>query len=74
MDLHVLGCPEHDFTISGKCMCVCDKNFVANVAQKLEIFGIRWSQFLVDEIAQKFIYKIYITWNNKVAIWIHMAQ
>ena len=23
MDLHVLGCPEHDLTISGKCQSVC---------------------------------------------------
>ena len=23
MDLQVLGCPEHDLTISGKCLCVC---------------------------------------------------
>ena len=31
MDLHVLGCPEHDLTISGKCLSECDKNFVAIV-------------------------------------------
>ena len=39
MDLHVLGCPEHDLTIFGKCLsaclCVCDKNFVASVAREL---------------------------------------
>ena len=43
MDWHVLGCPEHDLTISGKClsvcasMClwVCDKNFAVSVAQEL---------------------------------------
>ena len=23
MDIHVLECPEHDFTISGKCLSVC---------------------------------------------------
>ena len=23
MDLHVLGCPEHDLTIFGKCVSVC---------------------------------------------------
>ena len=23
MDLHVLGCPEHDLTIFGKCLSVC---------------------------------------------------
>ena len=23
MDLPVLGCPEHDFTISGKCLSMC---------------------------------------------------
>ena len=23
MDLHVLGCPEHEFTIFRKCLCVC---------------------------------------------------
>ena len=36
MDLHVLARPEHDLTISGKCLslcvCVCDKNFVASAA------------------------------------------
>ena len=43
MNLHVLECPEHDFTISAKCLSVylfvClypwDKNFVASVAQEL---------------------------------------
>ena len=51
MDLHVLGCPEHDLTIFAKCLsvclsvclcvcmcvclCVCDKNFVASVAREL---------------------------------------
>ena len=41
MDLHVLECLEHDLTISGKCLsvslslCVCDKNFVASVAEEL---------------------------------------
>ena len=47
MDLHVLGRPEHELTISGKCLpvcvfvygcvclCVCDKNFVASIAQEL---------------------------------------
>ena len=35
IDLHVLGCSEQDLTISGICLSVCDKNFVASVAQKL---------------------------------------
>ena len=47
MDLHVLGCPEHDLTIFRKCLsvclcvcmsvclCVCDKNFVDIVSQEL---------------------------------------
>ena len=41
IDLHVLGWLKHDLTISGKCLsvcmsvCVCDKNFVASVAQEL---------------------------------------
>ena len=37
MDLHFLRSPKHDLTISGKYMpaCVCDKNFIVNVAQKL---------------------------------------
>ena len=40
LDLHVLGCPEQDLTISGKCLpvclsaCLCDKNFVASVARE----------------------------------------
>ena len=25
MDLDVLGCPEYDFTISGKCLLVCER-------------------------------------------------
>ena len=39
MDLHVLGCPEHDLAISGKymsvCVCVSDKNFVVCITEKL---------------------------------------
>ena len=45
MDLHVLECLEHNFTISGNClsvcesfsvyMCVYDKNFVASVVREL---------------------------------------
>ena len=37
MKFHALGCPEHDLTISGKCLsvCVCDKNFVSSVTQEL---------------------------------------
>ena len=46
MDLHVLGCPEHDLSISGKCLSVCNKNFVANVTQEL-IKGISWNLYLV---------------------------
>ena len=34
VDLHVLGCLEHDLTTFGK-MSVCEKNFVASVAKKL---------------------------------------
>ena len=47
MDLHVLGCPEHDLTIFGKCLCVCDKNFVANVAREL-----------MNRISRNFIFSI----------------
>ena len=41
MDLYVLGYPDHDLTVSGKCLSVrlfvrvCEKNFVAGVARKL---------------------------------------
>ena len=42
MDLSVLGCPEHDFIISGKCLSVCDKNFVASVAREL-MHRIQWN-------------------------------
>ena len=41
VDLHVLGCPEHDLTISGKCLFVClsacvyGKNSVASVTAEL---------------------------------------
>ena len=34
-DLYVLGCPEHNLTVSEKCLSVCDINFVAMVLQKL---------------------------------------
>ena len=34
MDLHVLGCLEHCLTISGKCLCMCDKNFVTCVSSR----------------------------------------
>ena len=49
MDLHVLGCPDHDLTISGKCLsvwlCVCDKNFVASVTREL-MHRISWNFIL----------------------------
>ena len=35
INLHVLGCPEHDLTIFGKCLSVCDTHFVAALEQKL---------------------------------------
>ena len=35
MNLHVLGFDEHDLTISAKCLCVRDKNFVESVAREL---------------------------------------
>ena len=43
MDLHFFGWPDHDLTISGKCLCfcldvclcVCDKNFVLTLARQL---------------------------------------
>ena len=47
MDLHVLGCPEHDLTISGQCLSVCDKNFVATVAREL-----------MHRISRKFIFRV----------------
>ena len=51
MDLHVLGCPDDDLTISGKClsvcMCVCGKSFVASLAQEL-----------MDRISLNFIFTV----------------
>ena len=43
MDLQVLGCFDHDLSISGKCLSVCvsvlcDKNFVTNVAWEFTEF------------------------------------
>ena len=41
MNFQELGCLEHDLTISGKCLsvsvclCVCEKKFLASVAQEL---------------------------------------
>ena len=34
MDLHVLVCPGHDLTLSGKFLSVCEKNFAASVTQE----------------------------------------
>ena len=42
MNLHVLGCPEQDFTIFTKFLSVCDANFVAALEQKL-MGGIAWN-------------------------------
>ena len=39
-----------------------------------EISGICWSWFLVDEIAQKFLWKICIIGYNHDPVWIHAAQ
>ena len=47
MDWHVLRRPEHDFTISGKCLSVCDKNFVASVAGEL-MHRISWNFIFSD--------------------------
>ena len=35
VDLHALGCPEHDVTMFRKCPSVCGKNFGVNIFQKL---------------------------------------
>ena len=35
IDLHILGCPELDLLIFGKCLSVQDKHFVPRVTQKL---------------------------------------
>ena len=48
------GCPEHNLTISGKCLsaclCVCDKNFVASVAKELK-----------NRISRSFIFCVILT-------------
>ena len=35
MEIHVLGCPEHNFRIYIYKMSVCKRNYVATVAKKL---------------------------------------
>ena len=39
MYLYILGCPDHDLTVSAKCLsgcvCVCDKYLASNVTQEL---------------------------------------
>ena len=52
MDLHVLGYPEHDLTISGKCLSVCvwDKNCVASEAREL-----------IRRISENFIFGVILT-------------
>ena len=39
-----------------------------------KIFGICWSKFLVDKIAQKIIYEISIIRNIIDAIWVHIID
>ena len=70
MDLHILGCPERDLTISGKCLwvcvsvslCVCDKNFVASIARELMtiilwnfIFSITPTEISVHQLLLKIV-------------------
>ena len=54
INLHVLGCPEHEVNISGKCLsvclCVCDKYFVASVARE-RMNRISWT-FMVEIVQQ----------------------
>ena len=61
MDLKVLGCPDHDLTISGKslpiCLCVCDKNFVATVAQEL-MNNVLWSFLFRVTIIKICVYQL----------------
>ena len=45
MDLNILGCPEHDFTIYTKCLSICNTDFMAALAQKL-MDGIAWNYTL----------------------------
>ena len=39
-----------------------------------EVFGIRWAQFLVSELAQKFIYNIYVFGNTNHGILVHAVH
>ena len=64
MDIHVLECPEHDLTISGKCLCVCGKNFLGSVAQEL-MNRISWS-FMFRSAQQKII-------KNDGTIFVHIS-
>ena len=51
MDLHILGCHDHDFTIyTNTCLCVCEANFMAALAQNL-----------MDGISGNFIFSCILT-------------
>ena len=60
-----------------RCLSTFDENLSTGgtvISLFSEIFGVCRSQFLVDEIAQKFLWKIYIIRNNNDAIWVHIVQ
>ena len=49
MDLHVLGCHEHDLTIFEKCLSVCVwPYFLASVARELKKTEIHKTLYLVS--------------------------
>ena len=61
MDLHVLRCPQYNLIISGKCLSVCDKNIVANVARELmhrNSWNFTFSDILTQIDVEKFLVKI----------------
>ena len=60
MDLHVLGCPEHDLSISGKCLSVCESVYVC-VRHK---FRTSVAQKLINRISWKILFNVILTKNG----------
>ena len=63
MDLHVLGCSEHDLTISRKCLSVYDKNFMASVSREL-----------MNKISRNFMYSITPTYISVYQLLVEIVQ
>ena len=50
-----MGCPDHDLTISGKCLSICEyyENFAASAAREL-----------MHRISRIFRFRVTLTWTH----------